>query len=496
MANFSKAILTSKGQQLQAKVQSGIQLNFTKMALGNGNVGDTPISTLTDLVSKKVEITITSGKLKNNTYTVGALFSNSSLQTGFWWKEFGVYAQDPDEGEILYCYSTAGDAGDYIPVASSQRIEKYIYTSIGVGNATNVTISVSQSDTYVTVTDFNTEMATKADLGADGKVLSTQLPEINLSAGNITITDAAGNFTSTNVEDALGELSRDKSNINHNHPDKLDTNGNGSNVTVAFVEAVTDADIASGESNATLFGKIKKRFSVIASNLANLSNLLSEHRNSTIVHVTASDKTLWNGKAPASHANADGSNGLGTKVKYGHVTLYEGLDRAVYVDGEALPSNIGKLLNDKIDKNPYSLTLLKTITLPTTINSNSSIELLAPFSELYEEIVVIIEGSLKFNKNSASNASFAINLSSAPSSFKVSIASISGTEYTANLKVKERYMPLSYNVSGDNVYTEYFSRYWGNNLVFKNTEGLKLNYQLQNGATITNVNVAVKIYAR
>ncbi len=205
MANFSKAILTSKGQQLQAKVQSGIKLNFTKMALGNGNVGDTPISTLTDLISKKAEITITSGKLKNNTYTVGALFSNSILQTGFWWKEFGVYALDPDAGEILYCYSTAGDAGDYIPVASSQRIEKYIYTSIGVGNATNVTISVSQSDTYVTVTDFNTEMATKADLGADGKLLESQRPEINLSAGNITITDAAGNFTSTNVEGALGE---------------------------------------------------------------------------------------------------------------------------------------------------------------------------------------------------------------------------------------------------------------------------------------------------
>ncbi len=46
MANFSKALLTSKGQQLQAKAQGGIQLNFTKMALGNGNVGNTPIFSL------------------------------------------------------------------------------------------------------------------------------------------------------------------------------------------------------------------------------------------------------------------------------------------------------------------------------------------------------------------------------------------------------------------------------------------------------------------
>jgi len=205
MANFSKALLTSKGQQLQAKAQGGIQLNFTKMALGNGNVGNTPIFSLTDLISKKVEINITSGKLKNKTYTVGALFTNSSLQTGFWWKEFGVYALDPDEGEILYCYSTAGDAGDYIPVASSQRIEKYIYMSIGVGNANNVTITVNQTDSYVTLTDFKSEMALKADLGTDGKVLSEQLPEINLSASNITINDSAGNFISNNVEGALAE---------------------------------------------------------------------------------------------------------------------------------------------------------------------------------------------------------------------------------------------------------------------------------------------------
>ncbi len=143
--------------------------------------------------------------MKNKTYTVGALFTNSSLQTGFWWKEFGVYALDPDEGEILYCYSTAGDAGDYIPVASSQRIEKYIYMSIGVGNANNVTITVNQTDSYVTLTDFKSEMALKADLGTDGKVLSEQLPEISSSAEDITITDTAENFTSDNVEGALAE---------------------------------------------------------------------------------------------------------------------------------------------------------------------------------------------------------------------------------------------------------------------------------------------------
>lgn len=41
---------------------------------------------------------------------------------------------------------------------------------------------------------------------------------------------------------------------------KLDTNGNGSNVTVAFTQAGTRTNIVSGESLATLMGKIEKYF--------------------------------------------------------------------------------------------------------------------------------------------------------------------------------------------------------------------------------------------
>lgn len=53
----------------------------------------------------------------------------------------------------------------------------------------------------------------------------------------------------------------------------LATDGNGSNVTAAFAEAAQDADISSGEKLTVLFGKIKKRFSVITTTFAKLSNL-------------------------------------------------------------------------------------------------------------------------------------------------------------------------------------------------------------------------------
>ncbi len=53
--------------------------------------------------------------------------------------------------------------------------------------------------------DVSQQMEKKADLDENGKVLASQLPEISSSADGITITDTAGNFTSTNVEEALEE---------------------------------------------------------------------------------------------------------------------------------------------------------------------------------------------------------------------------------------------------------------------------------------------------
>lgn len=58
---------------------------------------------------------------------------------------------------------------------------------------------------------------------------------------------------------------------------KLDKNGDGSNVTAAFTEAAQDADIASGEKLSVLFGKIKKRLSLLKSIASNRSELDNDY---------------------------------------------------------------------------------------------------------------------------------------------------------------------------------------------------------------------------
>ena len=66
-----------------------------------------------------------------------------------------------------------------------------------------------------------------------------------------------------------------------------------SNNTVAFTETAQDADISSGEKLSVLFGKIKKRFAVIASNLSNIYNKTeSDERYATATQGEKADNAL------------------------------------------------------------------------------------------------------------------------------------------------------------------------------------------------------------
>ena len=163
MSAFGGLLFTNVGRNLQAKAQAGATLNFTRIAIGDGSLGGSSIADLTALKSQKKTMAVT--KLKTMTggkAVAGTSFSNSDITSGFYWRELGVFATDPDLGEILYCYGNAGDNAEYIPAGGGPDIvEKTIDCVIIVGNATNITASIDNSLVYVSVQDFNDGMAGK-----------------------------------------------------------------------------------------------------------------------------------------------------------------------------------------------------------------------------------------------------------------------------------------------------------------------------------------------
>ena len=163
MAAFINNDITAAGLIVLAKGAAGEKINYTRIVLGDGYLeeGQTPRS-LTDVVSPRATIDIT--KLKVNTdgtAAVGGVFSNDQTSDGFYYRELGLYAEDPDPavGEVLYCYGNCGDLAEWIPPTGGATIvEKTIDIITVIGTATKVTAYIP-ADAYATKLDYETYKA-------------------------------------------------------------------------------------------------------------------------------------------------------------------------------------------------------------------------------------------------------------------------------------------------------------------------------------------------
>jgi hypothetical protein len=157
MSAFGGLVLTTKGRNLQAKAQAGTQLNFTRIGVGDGELAGSSILELNALKHEVKTLNITKLKpLTGGKAAVGGMLSNQGLVSGFYWRELGLFATDPDIGEILYCYGNSGVNAEYIPADGGPDVlEKSIDIISIVGNAANVTATIDQSLVFATADDLN-----------------------------------------------------------------------------------------------------------------------------------------------------------------------------------------------------------------------------------------------------------------------------------------------------------------------------------------------------
>ncbi len=106
MSNWSATQLTDKGRALDAKVTAGTaSLNFTKMKLGSGTETVADIPAMTDLSAPELVLGISSCAVSQSDSTICeviAIASSDNVSTSFVVRELGIFATDPDDGEILY----------------------------------------------------------------------------------------------------------------------------------------------------------------------------------------------------------------------------------------------------------------------------------------------------------------------------------------------------------------------------------------------------------
>lgn len=206
--SFEKIKLTSKGRALLAKTGAGGTLTFTKIKMGDGQITSQVIENMTSLINEVVSLRCNAPQRSGDFVTVTANFKNAAAQdaftgdgtkksfklsaaptaltsvkvagtettgytyangtltfssapssgdeilvtynlSGFYFREIGFFASDPDEGEIMFAYQNAGSLAEYIAAASSEVIEKTIGASFTFSDSVTVTVDVKADGSLI-----------------------------------------------------------------------------------------------------------------------------------------------------------------------------------------------------------------------------------------------------------------------------------------------------------------------------------------------------------
>lgn len=185
---FKQAVVTQNGRALMAKLLAGKSTQFTKIKVSSTVYPDAQLANLTALTN--IEQETTAQAYGNNTATVSIVgaIENTGLSTGYYINTVGLYAMDPDKGEILYSVSSASING-YMPPdtgVSKSGFEFKIYTE--VGNATQVDLTVDPA-AFATHEDIErvSTLKTAYSWSADGTDRFTPVyPRENLQTGSNT----------------------------------------------------------------------------------------------------------------------------------------------------------------------------------------------------------------------------------------------------------------------------------------------------------------------
>lgn len=138
--------LTNYGRELIARSQAtGKKLQYIKLVTGDGQLDNQNIDTMTSVLAPKLECPFTSGGefVGDGQFRIEFAVSNSTVTSGFFARELGVYANlegESDSAARLIAYSNGGNYASYIPSKETPINSKVFSLDVVIGNSTNVTV--------------------------------------------------------------------------------------------------------------------------------------------------------------------------------------------------------------------------------------------------------------------------------------------------------------------------------------------------------------------
>lgn len=159
-------VITVKGRSLIAKmIVLESMIHFTRAAVGTGSLppGYDP-QYATGLNHYQMDGKITAAKADGEVADITFQISSAEAEEGFVVTEAGLFAEDPDEGEILYAYLDMSTDPQYI-YQRGGSVNKVAEITLGViiGAIEKVTARIAP-DSLVTRKEFEEGMETKSGI--------------------------------------------------------------------------------------------------------------------------------------------------------------------------------------------------------------------------------------------------------------------------------------------------------------------------------------------
>lgn len=194
MAEYSKLYITNNGQALMAKMIAGSgNIDFTKVCSSSTQYTESQLQALTALSNIK-QTTLVSKVTRTNEVAIkiDAAYSNVDLKEGYYMRTLGLYAVDPDKGEILYAVTIENSGNCYMPPYNGITVSgAYVQLVTTVGNADNVSLEVDAA-AVATIGDIQELQKEIADLEAYVGYTASDIYGVEVDFVNKKFTRLAG----------------------------------------------------------------------------------------------------------------------------------------------------------------------------------------------------------------------------------------------------------------------------------------------------------------
>ncbi|MNW32453.1 hypothetical protein D3C74_93950 [compost metagenome] len=199
---FDGIEITNRGRNLLAKAEAGLtKITYTKFSVGDGKLSGQLPTALKALINEKVSFPVSRLKIQSENVVVpGFDFGNQGIPNGFFFREVGLWATDPDLGEILYAYANSGEGAEYIDAQNTSAVLKKLFNfELTVSNTAQVTVVVDDTIIYATPQDVAEALKNAKDY-TDTQIANVKVPDATTTVkGIVRLSESYSASSSTTV---------------------------------------------------------------------------------------------------------------------------------------------------------------------------------------------------------------------------------------------------------------------------------------------------------